>query len=173
MQAEIQKRCCCGRPVSRNKEACRGCLEAVCSGDGVLEILNVQGGDVKITFEQGNEIEAIRARRIVQDMLRRGYALVVEVKRGGKKAYERVKRFDPKRGEYIIADLDDKPAAVVSDVKPAAAELVASSPSPAAQVEHQAEPPDLGLKPRGRPLREQRLPMEKTRAMAIGPTAGG
>lgn len=69
---------------------------------GNLEILNVQGGDVKINFDTTDCAEAIRAKRVITDMLRRGYALLVEV--DGK--FQRILEFDEKHGEYIVADFD-------------------------------------------------------------------
>src|SRR6185436_17393172 len=69
---------------------------------GTLEILNVGRGDVKISYDSNNAAEAIRAKRIIKDMLRRGYALLVEV--DGK--FSRVKEFDEAAGEYVIADFD-------------------------------------------------------------------
>src|SRR5690349_13490100 len=100
-------RCACGKVISANKVGCAACMaKPAAAGNGVLEILNVQGGDVKISFDKGDVSETIRARRIIQDMLRRGFALVVEVEREGQKAYERVQEFDADRGEYIIADFD-------------------------------------------------------------------
>ncbi len=69
---------------------------------GQLEILNVGEGDVKITFDTNDCADAIRAKRIITDMLRRGYALLVEV--DGK--FQRALEFDDARGEYIIADFD-------------------------------------------------------------------
>ncbi len=71
-----------------------------------LSILNVGAGDVKVSFDKSNPAERIRACRIVKDMLRRGYALLVEVERDGKKAFERALDFDEDRAEYIIADFD-------------------------------------------------------------------
>jgi uncharacterized radical SAM superfamily Fe-S cluster-containing enzyme len=68
---------------------------------GKLSILNVGRGDTKITFdEEGKE----KAKQVITDMLKMGYALLVEVERDGKKAYERVKKFDPKKLEYIISE---------------------------------------------------------------------
>lgn len=75
---------------------------AVTSKTGSLSCLNVAGGDVKITFDTGNIGETIRAKRIITDMLRRGYALLVEVDG----AYQRAIESDEKRGEYVIADYD-------------------------------------------------------------------
>ena len=40
---------------------------------GTLEILNVGAGDVVITFDKTNPAEQIRAKRIIKDMLKRGY----------------------------------------------------------------------------------------------------
>lgn len=69
---------------------------------GGIGILNVGAGDTKLTFDKDNPAECIRAGRIVTDMLRRGYALLIEV--NGKT--ERVKEFKPDTCEYIIADFD-------------------------------------------------------------------
>jgi hypothetical protein len=41
-------------------------------------ILNVGTGDTKLVFDKDDPAECIRAARIVADMLRRGYALLVE-----------------------------------------------------------------------------------------------
>lgn len=71
-----------------------------------IGILNVGAGDTKLTFDKNNPAECIRSARIVTDMLRRGYALLVEVERNGVKAYERVREFRADTCQYIIADLD-------------------------------------------------------------------
>jgi hypothetical protein len=73
---------------------------------GELSVLNVAGGDIKITFDKNNVGESIRAKRMILDMQKRGYALLVEVERNGERAYERALGFDEKTGEYIIADFD-------------------------------------------------------------------
>ena len=79
---------------------------------GQIGILNVGAGDTKLTFDKNNPAECIRSGRIVQDMLRRGYALLVEVDDGkGGKAFTRVKEFDAAKNEYIIADFDPLQAA--------------------------------------------------------------
>ena len=65
---------------------------------GSIAILNVGAGDTRLSFDKANPAEAIRAARIVKDMLRRGYALLVEVERDGQKKIiigdkgERIKR---------------------------------------------------------------------------------
>jgi hypothetical protein len=146
------RNCDCGRIISGNARTCFGCSTKPA---GVLEILNVQGGDVKISFDKANVQETIRAKRIIVDMLRRGYALVVEVERDGEKKYERVQAFDAERGEYIIADLDADVAETVD------AEEEVGAPPP-------AEPEK---RRRGRP--STRLSMQGTRATAVGRSAGG
>lgn len=74
---------------------------------GQIGILNVGAGDTKLTFDKNNPTEMIRSARIVRDMLRRGYALLVEVDDGkGGRVYTRVHDFREDTGEYIIADLD-------------------------------------------------------------------
>jgi hypothetical protein len=68
---------------------------------GTLSVLSTSEGDIKVVFNKENLAETIRAKRIIQDMLRRGYALLVEVDG----AYQRAVDFDESKGEYIIADI--------------------------------------------------------------------
>jgi hypothetical protein len=65
---------------------------------GKLEILNVGTGDTKIEFDKGNPEDIERAKKIIPDMLKRGYALFCEV--NGQ--LERVEAFDPERQVYIV-----------------------------------------------------------------------
>lgn len=92
MKLTGSKKCACGKVISANALYCKTCAAGTAprSTGGVLEILNVQGGDVKIAFDQQNVTDTIRAKRIVTDMLRRGYAIVVEGRtrwRQGVRAY--------------------------------------------------------------------------------------
>jgi len=73
---------------------------------GTVGILNVGAGDTRLSFDPKDPAECIRAARIVRDMLRRGYALLIEVERKGVKKFERALDFDDKTSSYIIADLD-------------------------------------------------------------------
>ena len=68
-----------------------------------LAILNVGEGDTKLSFDSKDLAEQIRAERIVKDMLRRGYMLLVETDDG---KLVRATDFDPETSEYVIADLD-------------------------------------------------------------------
>lgn len=73
---------------------------------GTMGVLNVGAGDTKLVFDKSNMAERIRAARIVTDMLRRGYALMVEVPdaKGKGKHFVRCTKFDEETCEYIIAD---------------------------------------------------------------------
>lgn len=66
---------------------------------GSLDVLNCCKGHVTVNFDKADAIETERARRMIQDMLKRGYALFVHRPDGGT---VRVKRFDPKTDEYIV-----------------------------------------------------------------------
>lgn len=68
---------------------------------GHIDILNVGEGHLEVKWSEGDVIEQARAERIIQDMLKRGYALFVH---GTDGALLRVKAFDVKHSSYIIAD---------------------------------------------------------------------
>ena len=137
---------------------------------GELGILNVGAGDTKISFDRKNPAELLRAKRIVTDMLKRGYALLIEVDgKDGKKETKRVKRFDPETCEYIIADFDSEVAAEHDKAEQAreegGKEAIAGAEAPAAKTT---------ARPRGRPrLTERRVPAEKTRGVAVARSSGG
>lgn len=70
---------------------------------GTVAVLNVGEGDLKISFNSDDPADVIRAKRIIKDMLRRGYALLIETEDG---KHARVHEFDENTCEYIIADFD-------------------------------------------------------------------
>lgn len=74
---------------------------------GEVGILNVGAGDTKLTFDKNNPEEMERAAKIVTDMISRGYVLLVEVERAGKKVFQRIKKFKPNTCEYIISEIED------------------------------------------------------------------
>lgn len=129
------------------------------SGD--VAVLSVGAGDVRLTFDPANPAERIRAARIVKDMLRRGYALLVEVEIDGKKAYQRALDFDEEHCEYIVADLDPMAAQPNEERTDAGTNEVR-------KVEEAPEPKPAK---KGRPRRGLRA--ERTNAVAVAPTAGG
>ncbi len=120
---------------------------------GEIGVLNVGAGDIRLIFNKDDPADLIRSARIVKDMLRRGYALLVEVTAAdGTKSYTRVHDFDEKTAEYIIADLDPEIAAR-EDEK--GEPISASTPGPAR---------------RGRP---RKLPATGTKGIAVARSAGG
>lgn len=126
---------------------------------GFAAILNVAAGDTKISFDPKNPAERIRAARIVKDMMRRGYSLMVEVERNGEKVFVRAHEFDENVCEYIIADLDPDAAQEDAGGQEQAQEAGAKS---------EASRP---AKPRGKATK--RVPADSTRSVAVGRTAGG
>lgn len=75
--------------------------------NGTIDILNCGAGYLEITFTAGDAIETTRAKRIITDMIKRGYALFIH---GKDNALIRVKKFDAKTERYIIADGPTVPA---------------------------------------------------------------
>lgn len=147
--------------------------------NGSVGILNVGAGDTKLTFDDSNPAEAIRAARIVKDMLRRGYALLVEVERDGKRAYERVTEFREDTREYIIADFDP------IHVEPPRASLREPDDDPTDEdwddqvnAGHEPEPeaePAPEKPRRGRPpgKGKKAIKASSTKAIAVSRSAGG
>ena len=123
--------------------------------NGTVGILNVGAGDTKLTFDKSNPAERERAGRIVQDMLSRGYAILIQVgEKGGEPLYQRAKAFDPETCEYIITAGPDEEINV--------GELIAGEQKPAEQP----------VKPRRGPYRTRRVPADTTRAVSVGRTSG-
>lgn len=67
---------------------------------GSLNILNVGSGDISLQFNNDDEAETQRAKKMITEMLERGYAVLVDV--DGE--LRPVRRFDPEHGLYIIQD---------------------------------------------------------------------
>jgi hypothetical protein len=146
---------------------------------GTCAILNVAGGDIEVTFANKNPSETIRAARVLRDMLRRGYAILVEVERDGVKAFERALDFDEKNCRYIIADFNPL-VAEEADMHEGAERMRARDKAhqeegdgQSEQVETEATPPSGGKAPgkRGRPRKS--VDATTTRAVAVGRSAGG
>jgi hypothetical protein len=75
-----------------------------------LSILNVGEGDTKLTFDKDKPLELERTRRIIGDMLKLGYAILVRVGEtvSGKPKYRRATGFDPTHDEYLVMDVPDE-----------------------------------------------------------------
>lgn len=130
---------------------------------GTVGILNVGAGDTKLSFDPSNPAERIRAARIVRDMLRRGYALLIEVDGQMQRALD----FKDDVCEYVIADFDPITAAEADaneqetqDGEQGKAE--AGTPAGAGA---QAAPARRG--------RRRTVDAGSTRAVAVAPIAGG
>ena len=137
---------------------------------GMVGILNVGAGDVELSFDPRNPAERIRAARIVKDMIRRGYALLIEIERAGEKRYERALDFDEQACRYIVADMDPLQARE-TDMADAAAELRAQQ-----KQQEQALQPFIGTKEDfgstvGRLTGSLEQPLEKFGAGAIAGAA--
>lgn len=122
--------------------------------NGTVQILNVGAGDTKLIFDKTNPIECARAGRIITDMLRRGYALFVEVEKKGEKVFTRVSEFRENTCEYIIADLDPLIAAEADEKETGNGEKPKTS------------------KPKGK-RGKKTVPASGTRAVAMARSAGG
>ena len=132
---------------------------------GTVGVLSVGAGDTKLSFDPSNPAERIRAARIVRDMLRRGYALLVEVERDGVKRFERAIDFDESVCEYVIADFDPMAAQRADKEQPHGND----EQNPAPRSDAPAEAPRRG---RGRPAKVS-VPAESTRAFAVARISGG
>lgn len=162
---------------------------------GEISVLNVGAGDIKLSFNSSDVGEVIRARRMVKDMLRRGYALLVEVERGGEKRFERALDFDETRGQYIIVDFDPVQESDNLDQawdqevlqgekhvesQDAPPEVAKPGPAPAKSPAYTGDKRclsnqqrrELGLPERHGPGRKA-IPAGATRAVAVGRSAGG
>lgn len=118
--------------------------------NGELAILNCSDGDTRITFDSNNPDEIERARHVVEDMLRRGYCIAVEV--GGK--MERASGFDASQNAYVVTSS-------ATPILKGGAEAEAD------------EPKETGRKAPARRGNTSRVPARGTRAVAVAPTAGG
>lgn len=128
--------------------------DPIARGLGEIGILNVGAGDAKLTFDPAKPEDRKRAAKVVADMLKRGYALMVQVgESGGEPVYQRAHGFDESRCEYIVMGLPEDEVLKISGAR---------------AEEETVTPPTPKMKPR-----KVRVPAEKTRAVSIGRSAGG
>lgn len=128
---------------------------------GKVSILSVGDGDLTLSFDKSNPMEVIRAARVVKDMLKRGYALLVEVEVDGVKKYQRVREFDESTCSYVIADFDPSPDPQ-PEPKPRQPHVEKEKP----QAVRQAAPPVKGK-------RGKRIAADTANVVAVGRVAGG
>ena len=125
---------------------------------GEVAILNVATGDTKLTFDPSKPEEVKRSARIVKDMIRRGFVLLIEVGRDEKgPTYRRAHDFDETTAEYIVAGLaSDAEETPVNEQEPASAPRIPSQ-RPA----------------QNRRSVKTRIPASGAKAVAVARTAGG
>jgi hypothetical protein len=152
--------------------------------DGSLSILNTGKGDIVITFDNANAAETIRAKRMITDMLRSGYALLVK---RDDDTYSRVDAFDEKTSEYIIADFDPSVRERRDSLSHELQQSLEVDLDVSKMAENTALPADYRerleaaaaaaeeqpKKKRGRPRKETRVPMGEATAVAVHRSAGG
>lgn len=149
---------------------------------GEVGVLSVGAGDTKLIFDPNNPQDMIRAARIVKDMLRRGYSLLVAVPGSDPLMYQRAYDFDENTCEYIIADMDSTPikedpsverTTIVGESITQVAPDEAAKPAEATQeasLPHAAS----GRTGKGKGKRgTKRVPASSTKATAVARTAGG
>jgi hypothetical protein len=142
------------------------------SGDvGTVGILNVGAGDTKLSFDKSNPQECIRAARIVADMLKRGYALMIEVEQpNGSKTFQRVLEFREDVCEYVIADLDPVAAAAADKEEQDRGQQAAAPTNQEGPAESGEEAAAASAPKRGR---RRNVPASEARGVAVARSAGG
>lgn len=119
---------------------------------GKVGILNVGAGDTKLTFDTSKPDELRKSAAIVEDMIRRGFVLLIETGRDEKgPLYRRATGFDASTAEYIIAGPSAPQEITGNDEEPASA-------------------PKAGRKGKSGILR---VAASSTDAVAVARTAGG
>lgn len=75
-----------------------------------LDVLNCGLGHLSINFDKEKPEEVDRAKKVIQDMLGRGYTIVIETYNQDTNKVEthKVDRFDPKNDHYIITEPDER-----------------------------------------------------------------
>jgi hypothetical protein len=132
---------------------------------GQIDILNTGHGHIEVKFNEKDAIETERAKRVITDMLRRGYALFVT---GPDGSAVRVESFDATKGVYIVADVPTESQPVEPTPLPEPVTDGPKNPLPQRTPQGPIEPPQVK---RGRPKKE--VPMHSAKVTAVGRSAGG
>lgn len=128
---------------------------------GQLGILNVGAGDTKLSFDPTKPAECERAAAVVMDMLKRGYAIMIQVgEREGKPLYMRAESFDPATCEYLIVGLPEPAAEAGQPEWPEPEQPDPEAPAQAAQETSRR---------RG----QHRIHANTTHGVAVAPISGG
>ena len=126
---------------------------------GLLSVLNVGAGDIEIRFDRADAAEVAQAKRIIADMLARGYTILV--KDGD--ALAKVTGFDSEKELYFVRGTEASAPEVAHG----------GEPTPGAGEASTLTEPDQPTR-RGRSRGSRKgIPMRTAQATGIGPTAGG
>ena len=120
---------------------------------GSLSVLNVGAGDIEVRFNPHQPEEVERALKMLKDMQRRGYAILVKQ---GDGSYARAIEIDEKTSCYVISEEVPVETAAPPDVEAAAA----------------ADEPPVAPRRRGRPPKKQQ-PIAGSHAVGVARSAGG
>lgn len=71
---------------------------------GELDVLSVGQGHLRVTVDDKDPEGIDKARRMIEDMLKRGFSIFVETDKG----LRRVKKFNPQRMTYLVDDVPDE-----------------------------------------------------------------
>lgn len=147
---------------------------------GELSVLNCAAGDINIKFDKDDPKDVENARKIIQDMQRRGYVIFIQ---DGKET-KRVDGFDPKTCEYLLREPETETPikSVIRVARRSSICYKCHKPIEAGTSYYElkirkthiscGEPViEDGRKKRQRQMR--RVPMTKTKATGIAPTSGG
>lgn len=80
-----------------------------------IDVLSVAKGDMRLSFTGDTPEERAKASATIQQMLTAGYTIFVETKAG----LRRVKKYNPKRNEYVIVDVPSPTASRPEKAVPA------------------------------------------------------
>jgi hypothetical protein len=75
---------------------------------GMLSVLNTGEGDIEVTFSDENEVDVERALKMLKDMQKRGYAIMVKHDDG---TYARAESIDEQTRCYVIREADPETTA--------------------------------------------------------------
>lgn len=70
---------------------------------GQMDVLSVGRGHLRVTVDDKDPASLDSARRMIEDMLKRGFSIFVETDKG----LRRVKKFNPARMTYLIDHVPD------------------------------------------------------------------
>lgn len=89
---------------------------------GTLDVLQTGRGHLRLEIPEGDSGEVEKARKMIEDMQKRGYSIFIETSDGKTR---RMKKFDPKRMVYLI----DAPAGGLEEAAVSKSKATAVGPT--------------------------------------------